>query len=135
MAGCDTSGAKAEVSSSAEEHEMLVNENGRNSLTIGCPRCDSVILKGNVATRVDDIVFDLPPMTTTNVAASSQVESEMLRRFWSVPDMFQFENVGYTNSVNGIKYLTCADCEIGPIGYQDPLTKVNYVALERVRHL
>ncbi|KHJ78609.1 LSM domain protein [Oesophagostomum dentatum] len=26
--------------------------------------------------------------------------------------MYDFENVGFTNSVDGMKYLTCADCEI-----------------------
>ena len=30
------------------------------------------------------------------------------------------------------KYLSCADCDLGPIGYHDLNTKFSYVALSRV---
>ena len=32
--------------------------------------------------------------------------------------MFDFDNVGFSKTVGDCKFLTCADCEIGPIGYQ-----------------
>ena len=32
--------------------------------------------------------------------------------------MFDFDNVGFSKTVDDCKFLTCADCEIGPIGYQ-----------------
>lgn len=33
--------------------------------------------------------------------------------------MTDFENVGFCYAVDNIKYLICADCEIGPLGYHD----------------
>ncbi|VDM70181.1 unnamed protein product [Strongylus vulgaris] len=45
--------------------------------------------------------------------------------------MYDFENVGFTNSVDGMKYLTCADCEYGPIGFLDVDTKIHYVSPAR----
>lgn len=65
---------------------------------------------------------------------ATQLDCEALEYFWAVPDMMQFENVGFTNSVDNIKYLTCADCELGPIGYQDSDTKINYVSIDRIKH-
>lgn len=60
-------------------------------------------------------------------------EGETLSDFWLVKDMFTFENVGFTNTVDNKKFLICADCEVGPIGWQDLADSVNlYVALERV---
>jgi len=44
-------------------------------------------------------------------------QSDDLSRFWRVSGMFTFENIGFTNQMNGIKYLLCADCEQGPIGW------------------
>lgn len=48
--------------------------------------------------------------------------------------MFTFQNVGFTNSVGNNKFLTCADCEAGPIGYYDIDSKKSYIALCRVQH-
>ena len=36
--------------------------------------------------------------------------------FWLLRSPMEFENVGFTRAVDGIKYLCCADCEVGPIG-------------------
>ena len=34
--------------------------------------------------------------------------------------MFDFDNVGFSRTVeDGVKYLVCADCEMGPIGYHN----------------
>lgn len=49
---------------------------------------------------------------------------------WSVKDIFAFDNIGFTHSVQGVKYLTCADCEFGPIGLV--LEGMNMVAPARV---
>ena len=48
--------------------------------------------------------------------------------------MFDFDNVGFSKTVDECKFLTCADCEIGPIGYQDLKSTKCYVALCRVKH-
>lgn len=48
--------------------------------------------------------------------------------------MFTFQNVGFTHTFDGNKYLACADCEAGPIGFHDVENKASYVALSRVCH-
>lgn len=52
--------------------------------------------------------------------------------------MTDFENVGFCNTVEGIKYLICADCEIGPLGYHDTHSAAGgqplfHIAVSRVR--
>ena len=42
--------------------------------------------------------------------------TEVVDTFWMLKSPMEFENVGFTNAVNNIKYLCCADCEVGPIG-------------------
>lgn len=60
---------------------------------------------------------------------------ENLSSYWLVDNMFTFENVGFSNTVGTIKYLICADCEIGPIGWHDVTnSKAFYVAIGRVKH-
>jgi hypothetical protein len=49
--------------------------------------------------------------------------------------MFQFENVGFSKTVGNYKYLVCADCEIGPIGWHCIDSKESYVADQRVKHM
>jgi hypothetical protein len=48
--------------------------------------------------------------------------------------MYEFDNLGFSNTVGSVKYLTCADCEIGPIGWHSLDTKKSYVAVGRVKH-
>ena len=64
------------------------------------------------------------------------IVKENLNQFYVVDDMFEFENIGFTKSVDNdtIKYLICADCEVGPLGFQCISTKKNYIALARVKH-
>lgn len=60
-------------------------------------------------------------------------DGETLKSHWLVDDMYTFENVGFSNTVNGIKYLICADCEIGPVGWHSTDAKNEfYIALDRV---
>lgn len=62
-------------------------------------------------------------------------EGETLGDFWMVEDMFIFENVGFCNTVENMKYLICADCEVGPVGYHDIRNKKEfYIAHDRVKY-
>lgn len=61
-------------------------------------------------------------------------ETEHVSLFWKVNDMFTFQNVGFTNTVGDNKFLACADCDAGPIGYYDIQSKKSYIALSRVHH-
>ncbi|KAJ1345613.1 hypothetical protein KIN20_000187 [Parelaphostrongylus tenuis] len=57
---------------------------------------------------------------------------EAVTGFWLVKDNYDFENVVLTKSDGGVKYLECADCEYGPIGFLDAQSKLHYVSNARV---
>lgn len=61
---------------------------------------------------------------------------DTLSKFWLVEDMFHFENVGFSKTVDQtVKYLICADCERGPIGWHDISNRKEYfVSAERVKY-
>jgi hypothetical protein len=119
--------------------ELVDKETQKNMKKIKCLRCDSYILQpmSGHFKKLDE-PFDLPSMKQKkelrNVASS--IETEKLDRFWVVEDMFTFENVGFTNTVDMRKYLACADCEIGPIGFQNIDNPQQFlVSLDRVKHV
>jgi len=78
----------------------------------------------------------LPSMRLKSEQSSAaSADGETLQDFWLVDNMFAFENVGFSNTVGTTKYLICADCEIGPIGWHDTSNKTEFfIALDRVRH-
>jgi guanine nucleotide exchange factor len=49
----------------------------------------------------------------------------------------KFENIGFSNTVDGIAYLSCADCDLGPLGYHDraKLPQLYHIAIDRVKVL
>jgi hypothetical protein len=49
--------------------------------------------------------------------------------------MMKFENIGFCNTIDGIKYLSCADCDLGPLGYHDTTKepKLYHIATDRVK--
>ena len=102
----------------------------KNSGKIQCMLCGSVILLPNAATwlEVENSIF-FPPMKST------EKEGIHTNKFWTVSDMFAFENVGFCNTVDNIKYLACADCEVGPIGAHFLENKnLFYICPMRVKH-
>ncbi|KAL0092130.1 Mss4-like protein [Phycomyces blakesleeanus] len=56
--------------------------------------------------------------------------------FWKLKDMMDFENIGFSKTVGTIKYLSCADCDIGPLGYHDTAVepKEYLVSIRRARY-
>ncbi|KAG8451345.1 hypothetical protein GDO86_003523 [Hymenochirus boettgeri] len=115
--------------------QELVSAEGKNSRAVLCQRCSCRVLSAGVATLTKRELH-LPSMRKkSSLAEGSSPDSELLVEHWLVHDMFTFENVGFTKDVGSIKYLVCADCEVGPIGWHSLEEKSNfYVALERVRH-
>ncbi|CAH1779019.1 unnamed protein product [Owenia fusiformis] len=106
----------------------------KNVNSVVCERCQSVVLKPLAATFVQKKAF-LPHMKKKSDDQTIE-DGEMLQNYWVVADMFDFENVGFLKTVGTIKYLICADCEVGPIGYQNLEDKTAlYVSLDRVKHL
>uniref|UniRef100_A0A0K8TLE5 Putative guanine nucleotide exchange factor n=1 Tax=Tabanus bromius TaxID=304241 RepID=A0A0K8TLE5_TABBR len=109
-------------------------ENEKNKNTVRCQFCNSLMLKPKSAKFVED-EFKLPLMHQKNTKTIEEVETETLKDFWIVDDMFTFENIGFSNTVQNTKFLTCADCDMGPVGYHNLSTKKSYIALKRVKHV
>ena len=60
-------------------------------------------------------------------------KEEESNAFWVLRNPMDFENVGFTNTVDKVKYLCCADCDVGPVGIT--LTEIRdefLVAADRV---
>jgi hypothetical protein len=109
-------------------------KDGKNGSSIVCQRCGSVILRPNLAVFTQKEMF-LPSMRKKSDASGGDNDGETLIEFWVVDNMYTFENIGFSNTVGTMKYLICADCEIGPVGWHDITDKTAfYVALDRVEH-
>lgn len=49
--------------------------------------------------------------------------------------MMDFENVGFSKTVGTTKYLSCADCDLGPIGYHDTTNPKEFViSIKRAKY-
>lgn len=65
---------------------------------------------------------------------AGEIENEVIKEFYHVENMYTFENIGFTHTVANTKYLSCAECDAGPVGYHDIDTKHSYVAISRIVH-
>ena len=100
---------------------------------LSLPLCS--VIKFVPSFHLHDQLF-LPFIQKKEEFASELLQGETLTRHWLVSDMFAFENVGFSMTVGSIKYLACADCDRGPIGWHDIKDKTKfYVAVERVEHM
>ena len=70
----------------------------------------------------------------TQIKGFTEVETDLVTEAIEVKDAFTFENIGFTKTVDNTKYLTCADCELGPVGWQNVPGDLCYIAPKRVRH-
>ena len=136
----ETSEASAIGPTTTDVSELVDSGTNKNKKKVVCARCDSVILLINTAThRKYDPAVELPLVRQSKselVQASGQFQSEKLDNFWLVHDMYAFENVGFTNTVDQKKYLICADCEVGPIGFQSmDVANEFLVSFNRVKHI
>ncbi len=94
-----------------------VNEENKNKNHIRCPICDSKVLNSNMAPLIAHevilgILFEYSFQGVLPVDRSrTEGETQTERFFWHIKNMWDFENIGFTKTLNDIKYLTCADCE------------------------
>jgi hypothetical protein len=111
----------------------------KNANKIRCVRCDSLILQPNMCVYIEHEEFtEIPSFLKKKelmTSESSQIHTESINKFWFASDIFTFENIGLTNAANNKKYLICADCEIGPLGYQN-IDKPNeyFLCVSRVKY-
>ncbi|XP_053560714.1 guanine nucleotide exchange factor MSS4 [Bombina bombina] len=113
----------------------LVSPDGKNVRAVLCQRCGCRVLSAGVA-KLARRELILPLMKKkSSLKEDAHPDGDLLVEHWLVHDMFIFENVGFTNDVGKVKYLVCADCEVGPIGWHSLEEKNNfYVALDRVSY-
>ncbi|KAG0052889.1 hypothetical protein BGZ83_001974 [Gryganskiella cystojenkinii] len=143
------------------DQDLLASSQGRaaNKFDIYCPQesCRCKLLLASAAT-----LLSLPKLLLPGVSTIDEVESttnstsekeskeqtpttatttsEDQQAFWRVSDMMAFENIGFSKKLsNGIQFLSCADCDIGPLGYHDSASssgasKEYLIALNRVRY-
>jgi len=104
-----------------------VDGGGKNQHQLSCVRCKSKILPPATGTFTEGDAFELACMVKEKVG-----EVEKVEQFFRVESMFDFDNLGFTHTVDNFKYLSCADCDLGPIGYHDLTTKISFLAVSRV---
>ncbi|KAH9281655.1 Guanine nucleotide exchange factor MSS4 -like protein [Echinococcus granulosus] len=116
-----------------------INGKVLNDEVICCPRCPCVIFREKTAFSTNE-EFSLPIIAKKSELQqhSGSFPQKTESHFWTVERMTDFENVGFCNTVEGIKYLICADCEIGPLGYHDTHSAAGgqplfHIAVSRVR--
>lgn len=109
---------------------MTAESTVKNNVQLKCLCCPSIILQPGFGT-LEVTQFQLPQFIMKD---NDKMGGEEITRAWMVQDMFHFENVGFSNTVGNYKYLICAECEVGPIGWHCLHTKSNYIADKRVKH-
>ncbi|PVU89794.1 hypothetical protein BB561_005159 [Smittium simulii] len=68
------------------------------------------------------------PNSSNSQSESDSISSKKILSgfYWSVSDVFNFENVGLSKPAEGnLRFLICADCECGPLGYHLPETDIH----------
>ncbi|BFZ63203.1 hypothetical protein YB2330_004323 [Saitoella coloradoensis] len=106
-----------------------------NLYDVYCPYClKSIILKAGVGKKVER---DAAPLSRVSDADKPEpsAPSEATAHFWEVNDPFAFENLGFSKddpARPNLKYLACADCDKGPLGYADRAANEYLLAVEMV---
>lgn len=120
-------------SSTSEINDIcLVSGENRNAYQVRCPQCGSLILSPSIATYCPEKPYPLPLCRQKKDGVS--VEKERIDSWWRVEKMLDFDNIGFTHASEGVKYLVCADCEMGPVGYLSLESQAHYIAISRVTH-
>ncbi|CAO3587994.1 unnamed protein product [Absidia cylindrospora] len=81
-------------------------------------------------------MLSLPETTLPSNALINQDKDKDEMQFWCLADMMDFDNVGFSKTIGTVKYLSCADCNLGPIGYHDTASdpKEYLVSIQRARY-
>lgn len=83
-----------------------------------------------MATHVKKDVFLMYPKATT------KDEGETYSDFWKVDSKSHFENIAVRrgHEDDTFRYLTCSDCDLGPVGitFNSDNNKIFYIADRRV---
>ncbi|XP_034825996.1 guanine nucleotide exchange factor MSS4 homolog [Maniola hyperantus] len=124
--------SEVENTANGDSLSDLIDEDGFNKLVVKCKYCGSKILdkkSGKYIAQEKEL-----PLMQQDTRNEGEIQSEKVNQFYHVENMFTFENIGFTHTVDCYKYLSCADCDAGPVGYYDMNTKHSYVALCRIEN-
>ncbi len=111
---------------------LTVDDAGLNSGWITCVACSEKILRPGKAS----LEHRPPPHQAMAPPGEAQAEDMQSHRpYWRVVDVFTFENIGVSHTKDEFKFLTCASCEQGTLGWHFiPEKDVYFIAAERVKH-
>lgn len=136
----------AQGESKTQEPCLEVNEEGLNAKAVWCQWCETKVMLGGAAKLVEHEVF--LPSVTYDKGADPNGKGDTYASVWLLTSRYAFENVGVSRPVvdgapvtketdASFRYLTCAECERGPIGLIPDLGNREgehyYVAPARVR--
>lgn len=119
-------------SASNNNNTCVVSGENRNAYQIRCPECGSLIVSPSIALYVPSKPYPLPLCRQKKDGIA--VEKERIDSWWCIEKMLDFDNIGFTHACEGVKYLVCADCEMGPVGYLSLESQAHYIAVSRVIH-
>ncbi|OMJ27482.1 Guanine nucleotide exchange factor MSS4 [Smittium culicis] len=90
--------------------DVLSAIDAKKNVFLGAMPCDS-------KTQIDNPDKEI----TDNSGSGNDSHLDTEGFYWCVSDVFKFENIGMSKPVDGnLRYLICADCDCGPLGYHDP---------------
>ncbi|GAA5877760.1 hypothetical protein JCM3774_000747 [Rhodotorula dairenensis] len=123
--------------------DLVDPQDGTNKVNLYCPRadCRCLLLRAGAGTWVQGTKHDIElpdlPRPMSTLSASNEAATPK-RGYWSVSSPLAFENIGFSRNTAAppssasssstanpaaeaanIKYLTCADCDHGPLGWHD----------------
>ncbi|KAL1944064.1 hypothetical protein VTO73DRAFT_3882 [Trametes versicolor] len=117
-----------------------------NTYDLLCPRsgCGSVILKSGVASWVEreSVQLDLPGQNLPECLGVLPVPPATAQWWLVKPNPMAFENIGFSRAVQTtgpgggrLKFLACAECDLGPLGWCEEGGSEFWLACNRVGYL
>lgn len=122
----------------------ISNDGLTNSKDIYC-KCRTIILKPKHAKLIIPTDSMLELEKNLNLLQYMEKSVTELKKgcYWLVDDMYKFEQIGYTKEVDKksaqinqdqvtsdtLRYLVCAECNLGPLGWFDTTTKESYLGV------
>ncbi|ORX46530.1 Mss4-like protein [Hesseltinella vesiculosa] len=113
-------------------------ETNKNTADIFCPKegCRCLIIRKNTAVLVERDADKLSLPESVLPAEANVSDDKEDTQFWLLKDMMDFDNVGFSKTVGSVKFLSCADCDLGPLGYHDTACspKEFLISIRRARY-
>jgi ribosomal protein S18 acetylase RimI-like enzyme len=133
---------QGELLSSFQDGILDVSEKGdqSNRYDLLCinERCGSIILRRGVAVLQEREGVQMEPADSCHPDLPALPPPPSKTPWWLVtPSPMSFENVGFSKPVHSdkpLKFLACAECDLGPVGWCEPGGTEFWVACQRVRY-